>query len=288
MIREIQSGKVMSSYIAKMKGSDNIYAQKIIALHKTYETGNPICHFYTQLNDYAEEAVLIARIGAEFSLARLNIDMPVYVEVDDDDLYAPPKYNEAEYCEANYPELAAFLYMLNARTVFLSAEMMEGLEQHIKGKFLYNCLMEYSGDEVRNLSTATQVISEKNPDKFPLDKIYEILKDDFIIDRQMWLADVSHRVRHGISTVYLYNNVSTATVLFDNENIVYLTQVCTRSDKRGNGFAKQLLTEVCGYYKSQKRKVLLVCRPEKADYYISIGFKHVGRAANIYEITSGG
>ena len=76
-----------------------------------------------------------------------------------------------------------------------------------------------------------------------LQDVYGILQEGFpnLLDYPIWLTDVSHRCRHGMSHVLTYRNSSTLTLVFDWKDQVLVGQVATRAAQRGSGYARDFL-----------------------------------------------
>ncbi len=108
-----------------------------------------------------------------------------------------------------------------------------------------------------------------------LDDIYAILADGFpnLLDYPMWLADTSHRIRHGISRVFSYNGTTTASVIYDINDYVLVGQVATLTEARGSGYARKLLNWLAGYLDSQGKTSLLYALDTRESFYREIGFK---------------
>ncbi len=66
-----------------------------------------------------------------------------------------------------------------------------------------------------------------------LQNVYEILQEGFpnLLEYSLWLTDVSHRCRHGMSKVLTYKNSSTLTLVYDWKGNVFggtgCDQACT-------------------------------------------------------------
>lgn len=225
----------------------DIYEGKIKVLYETYGFGSKFCSFYCQ-----GESLLISKLDCDFVVKTYEKDF------------------DAE-------ELASFLKLSNARGVFLSSDVLKAIEPFISGEYLFNNLMEYNAHYKTERSGLL--------DAFPrLDDVFEILKHDFNITHDLWLTDVSHRIRHGISTVYLYDKVSSATVLYDKDDIVFITQVATKFSERGKGIATKMLREIADTDRYKNKQILLVCRNKMLSFYENAGFKKIGEAAQIYRL----
>lgn len=110
-----------------------------------------------------------------------------------------------------------------------------------------------------------------------LDDVYAILTEGFpnLSDYPLWLADTSHRIRHGISRVLTYKDCTTATLSYDINGYVLVSQVATRVSARGSGYARQFLTWLAGYLEKQGKTAVLYALDIRESFYREIGFKAV-------------
>ena len=94
---------------------------------------------------------------------------------------------------------------------------------------------------------------------------------------EVFLTDLSHRVRHGTAhTVVLYENgvpAATAAVLSELPTASFLGAIATRPSFRGNRYASTCIRTLCDA--RPDRRVFLLCRPEKQGFYEHLGFKAV-------------
>lgn len=173
-------------------------------------------------------------------------------------------------------ELAAFLNMGGFGSVFLPEKVCSQLEKtSLKANFRHNSLMEYKAAACTEFPPELRV----NP---PADELFEVLKTGFSLNYNSWYPDISHRIRHGVSTTYLYKNASTVTAMYDLDGNVFLSMVATKTEMRGKGTAKEMLSCVCGKYKSQGKRSILVCRKAVEPFYIKSGFERIGGISQIY------
>ena len=93
----------------------------------------------------------------------------------------------------------------------------------------------------------------------PLDEVYEILSEGFpnLLEYPLWLTDTSHRVRHGISHVFVYKNSTTASIVYDIDGTVLVGQVATRLSARGSGYARKFLKWLACYLEKQNKTAYL-------------------------------
>lgn len=110
-----------------------------------------------------------------------------------------------------------------------------------------------------------------------LDEVYSILNEGFpnLSDYPLWLADTSHRVRHGISRVMTYKSCTTASISYDINDFVLVSQVATRVSARGSGYARRFLTWLAGYLEKQGKTAVLYALDIRESFYREIGFKAV-------------
>lgn len=110
-----------------------------------------------------------------------------------------------------------------------------------------------------------------------LDDVYCILNEGFpnIAEYSLWLADASHRIRHGVSRVLTYRGSTTATLSFDIDNCVLVAQVATKISARGSGYARRFLTWLADHLDSQGKTAVLYALDVRASFYKEIGFKEL-------------
>ena len=108
----------------------------------------------------------------------------------------------------------------------------------------------------------------------PLDEVYKILAECFDdIDYEMWYTDASHRIRHGISRIYLYGR-TTAELAFYDDGFAFLSHIATALDGRGKGAARALVGHIAGTL--EKQNTYLFARDFRRSFYESFGSKAVG------------
>lgn len=213
---------------------------KILSLYRAYGTRYDFCRFYA-----VDGNILLAQLDNDFVISDC-------------------------YGMINAIELRAFLEMNSCRRLLTNTNIKNQLKKSgMKADFIDNYLMEYCGEPVESLPPEL----ETEPD---LNKVYEVLKSAFDIEFSQWYTDTSHRVRHGVSKVFLFNDTSAVTALYDIDGTVFLSLVCTRADSRMKGSAKEMLRLVAGHYHYEKKRVILLCKEEKEPFYIKSGFIKTG------------
>ncbi len=110
-----------------------------------------------------------------------------------------------------------------------------------------------------------------------LDEVYGILNEGFpnLSDYPLWLADTSHRIRHGISKVFTYKDCTTASISYDIDNFVLVGQVATKISSRGSGHARRFLMWLSDYLEKQGKTAVLYALDIRESFYREIGFKAV-------------
>lgn len=116
---------------------------------------------------------------------------------------------------------------------------------------------------------------DENP---PLDAVFSVLRTGFSLENAygLWLTDTSHRIRHGVSQVFLYEN-TTATLLHSMDGFAFVGQVATLPEGRGKGQARTLLYWLENRFSRQGIRAQLFAREERVSFYRGIGFREAGR-----------
>ena len=110
-----------------------------------------------------------------------------------------------------------------------------------------------------------------------LPEVYRILSEGFpnIADFSLWYTDTSHRCRHGISRVFTYRNSTTASIMFDIENVVLIGQVATKTAARGSGYAREFLRWLAQFLNGLGKRAYLLALDVRVSFYREIGFREV-------------
>ncbi|MCM1054133.1 MAG: hypothetical protein NC394_01315 [Bacteroides sp.] len=120
---------------------------------------------------------------------------------------------------------------------------------------------------------------EKNPQ---LDAVFPIIRDGFPdIKYDDWYTDINHKIRHGVSNVYVYEGAS-ATAIADINGTVFISLVAAKSEARGKGGAKKLLGRLGLYFESLDRETVVLCREELSPFYRKVGFYECGKAVTVF------
>lgn len=124
----------------------------------------------------------------------------------------------------------------------------------------------------------SESFNEKFVDLDPaLPDVYKILCEGFpnIADFSLWYTDTSHRCRHGISRVFTYRDCTTASVVFDIEDMVLIGQVATKLSCRGSGYARQFLKWLAYFFNNLGKRAFLLALDVRVSFYREIGFKEI-------------
>ncbi|HNX64613.1 MAG TPA: hypothetical protein PKI60_05450 [Oscillospiraceae bacterium] len=129
-------------------------------------------------------------------------------------------------------------------------------------------MFEFSdGDYPENMDV------DENP---KLNKTFEIVKDSFGLEKcyDLWLTDTSHRIRHGVSQIYLWEK-TTAACYFVKNKIAFFGQIATATSERGKGNARKLLYWIYNKMKGEGIRATLFAQPHRTGFYKEIGFKEI-------------
>lgn len=218
---------------------------KILSLYQAYKTTADFCRFYTvSEND-------------KNSIACVFGNSLIYAD------------NQLE----NYAELAAFASACN--DISLKTDCAFKIMEYINEDFEHQTLdiNVYNG----------KIYDIEDINKAPsLQKAYEIIASGFDnIDFDFWYVDMSHRIRHGISKTFTYQNSSTATVQFDTGKEVFLSQIATLPQMQKKGLASALLRQIATRYTKENKLVYLFAKPKLREFYNHTGFDTKGEFSQL-------
>ncbi|MCM1525258.1 MAG: GNAT family N-acetyltransferase [Ruminococcus sp.] len=163
-------------------------------------------------------------------------------------------------------EISDFLRVLCPQTAECPAETGEKLRMPEYDKigltlFGIKKTAEYSGEDITAdppLAAAVAVIEECFPET----------------DISLWYTDMSHRIRHGVSRLYMYGNASLLSVDFSGSGKAYISCVGTLPESRGKGCAARLLSYAADNM-PPRTEGYLWAEDGAAGYYRKIGFAEV-------------
>ena len=174
-------------------------------------------------------------------------------------------YNGSMLCDGVFDdnELSEFAGMLNADNIEMSSDntLHIGCEYKKVGRTLFELIPKENDIERGRVKQNTL-----------LHECFEIISAGFgITDYDPWYVDISHRIRHGVSDIFLYNS-TTVTKVFDYNGMVFLSHIATAPQARGKGTARSLLYYLCGELSRGGKKVYLYARDERRSFYEDAGF----------------
>ncbi|MDE6677770.1 MAG: N-acetyltransferase [Ruminococcus sp.] len=190
-----------------------------------------------------------------------------------------------------------FMFMINSTLIICADENLQDTEE-INLFVSMNLPFRIEGSQhiLRNIKIPehyqqlNRTIFELIPDDNPLESIeefvdfnpnlpdvYKILSEGFpnIADFSLWYTDTSHRCRHGISRTFTYRNSTTASAIFNIENVVLIGQVATTESARGRGYAREFLKWLAGFFNGLGKKSYLMALDIRVSFYREIGFREV-------------
>lgn len=107
-----------------------------------------------------------------------------------------------------------------------------------------------------------------------LDDVYDILSEGFpnLIGYELWMADTSHMIRHGLRKLFTYQDMTTATAVYDIDDQVLIGQVATRVAGRGKGYARDFLHYLARKANQDGKTAILYALDIRKSYYEEISF----------------
>lgn len=205
-------------------------------------------------------------------------------------------YDFCRFFRLQYPEGTGWMFLLNA-TLLICAE--EGIPHeeicafaamHLPFRiecpqFLLPYLAQIPNYQKLHRSTfelvpapvSAQFCQDDIQMQPKLQDVYAILQEGFpnLLEYSLWLTDVSHRCRHGVSRVLTYRNSSTLTLVYDWNNEVLIGQVATKIAQRGSGFARDFLRWTANWLTNQGKHAVLYALDVRISFYREIGFHEI-------------
>lgn len=110
-----------------------------------------------------------------------------------------------------------------------------------------------------------------------LGEVYEILESSFgKMERDIWYADMSHRIRHGVSRLFLYKNCAAGAVDFEYGDMGYISDIAVSPESRGQGIAGELLKIIQVYLFTRNITGGLYAYNDMLPFYLHNGYKVTG------------
>ena len=177
-------------------------------------------------------------------------------------------------------ELSLFLKVCGFRSALCGMEIGVRLANLGWDKNEESVLLKFAGALIPEGDTLVPVEDiAVNP---PLDQVFPIIKDGFPdVEHDGWYTDMSHKIRHGIANVYLYNGAA-VTAAADWNGAVYLTLLASAKAARGTGAAKNMLRSLGTQFEKQGKEACILCREELIPFYEKAGFYVSAKAMTIF------
>lgn len=208
-----------------------------------------------------------------------------------------PNYEFCRFYKITDENGVGFMFIINSTLIICSDDRLEATEE-IDLFISMNVPFRIEGSQkiLKSINNPeryqklNRTVFELVPENFSLESIeehidfnphlpdvYKILSEGFpnIADFSLWYTDTSHRCRHGISRVFTYRNSTTASVMFDIENVVLIGQVATKTAARGGGYAREFLRWLAQFLNGLGKRAYLLALDVRVSFYREIGFREV-------------
>lgn len=215
------------------------YSQKIKAYSEAYGCDYNFCRFYSVDNGLATGHVMLNNSAAVIG----------------------GKLIESE-------ELGEFIKMYAPSTielpVYLTKRMkFEGYKR--VNRILYGIKSDFFFDE--------EAFKEYLDDPVSLQQMFIILNTCFNgLEYDVWYADMSHRIRHGMSTAYTYKGSACVSLDFKTDKIAYLSSLATMPTERGKGYASGLLKYIACELVKERATGYVWAMESAMPFYKKLGF----------------
>lgn len=179
-------------------------------------------------------------------------------------------YNASMVIDGNVviSELEMFINMMKPASVEMSSDEtlqnISGYNKHHRALFRlkpYDTDIKYTDVKLNDFTQ----------------ECYNILDESFenMADFDMWYVDISHRIRHQVAELYLFDS-TTITKQFNINGYVFLSHIATSKKDRGKGMARRLLYCLADKFISEGSEAHLWALDHRKSFYESIGFEPVG------------
>lgn len=170
-------------------------------------------------------------------------------------------------CKENcdYAELAEFIKALSPNSIFTEKENVEPLQLKAKEECMVFLL-----DEFQN---RTPIMENTY---CGLEYLHNILNKHLnIAEKDAFIADMSHRIRHNCAT-YVTGNFSAAAMLYSGKYGI-LNGIAVNPESRKSGLGSATLNRLLSGFRGEFFYVC--CTQNNAPFYMKNGLKAVGKAA---------
>ncbi len=182
----------------------------------------------------------------------------------------------------NFEEIKEFITIISISNILCDSTLKTVCGENIS---MGETMLCTKTNDIDNTMDFEYKILRLNSDMNNLRNVYNLLikengQNGMLPDFESYFLDISHRIRHGVSKVYVITNglgdiVSTATLLAISRTSSVIGCVATDSDNRNKGFATCLVKYITEKELSNGRQVYLH-REREISLYERIGFEVVG------------
>ena len=164
-----------------------------------------------------------------------------------------------------------------ATLIFMTKPVTVEIEAYYSNRLSFLISEDYNAfDRTMFEFVCKNHIPKLDVNEFPkLDDVYDILATSFPAIRNsysLWLTDMSHRIRKGLSQSFTLKNCSSATIQYIIDGIAFVSHVATIPKERGKHHARELLYWLGERLNNDGFSVQLFARNYNVSYYTEIGF----------------
>lgn len=160
------------------------------------------------------------------------------------------------YAEGVNEELSLFIKSQDFDFIFADEQIADAL--FLRGERVCALRFEANGEE--------EAKEQTNPRE-----IYEIFKNDFKLNELEFIADLSHRIRHGCA--FCVRGENAAAVVQRAGKVFLLTGIAVKKEARGKGVGSEILNEI---KTKAKGEIFLCCEEKVLPFYLKNSFKQIG------------
>lgn len=178
-------------------------------------------------------------------------------------------YNTSMVIDGNIDrsEAEMFINMTKPVTAEIDSETSLQLDDRYQGK--HRTLFRVKSGET-DINTSNVKVNGCT------EKCFEILTNSFdnMLSYDDWYVDISHRIRHNVSKLYLYEG-TTVTQQFNINGFIFLSHIATAEAQRGRGTARKLLRLIGRAAEDRGESAYLFALDHRRSFYETIGFEPV-------------
>lgn len=232
MIKKVKNKSELSM------GSD-YYKAKICAYMDAYGAEYDFCRFYCERGSLAGGNVMLLNSGAVISGVFTDVpELEDFITMNAPDTIEAPKGMAARLVLPGYERQRRVLFRLHIPEGTDMAEFEKGLDEPVS-----------------------------------LQQMFMILNACFTgLSFDGWYADMSHRVRHGVSEAYTYRCGTSAAVDFKSGGNAFVSSIATVPVMRGQGNGKNMLGYIANKMKNECLQGYLWADEDSEGYYKKLGF----------------